>query len=566
MNISIDKTHFHKYAFDFKYDLGVLDYCRFLKSRYSWKEFSFSNKKWRFIKPEILVDIKDKYPRAVLDNESQMDYEMILSLMGREIPVEVIVKNVPVKTTTDFKAEGVKTTLRPYQQVGVEFFVKNGGRGYLSDQVGSGKSLQTLAYIAHTKKKKCLVVCPASVKWSWDGEVEKHTYMKSVVIDSKSLPKKMLGKEEIVIINYDILGKFIETINTVKWDVLVLDEQHYCKSTTAKRTKYVKAISKDIPSIICLSATPVLSRPIEMFTALNILDPLVWNNWYSYAKEYCGLKKTPWGIEAKGATNLDDLQVRTSKYFLRRRKEDILKDLPEQIYIDYPVQLDKVIKKEYNLAEEEFAVYLKKMKHKKDKDIQKIMQAEKLVKLGELRTLTTNGKIKATEELINNILESGEKIIVFSCYNEPLDYLHEKFKKESVILTGKSSEDEKRHAVDSFQNKKGIRIFFGGMKSAGVGITLTASSNVVFMDYSWVPADHEQAAGRQHRIGNKAQSVNIYQLFAKGTIDSFMKDLLSKKSAVVNKLVDNVDNKKSEKNLIKDLLNNIQEKYEIHGR
>ena len=118
-----------------------------------------------------------------------------------------------------------------------------------------------------------------------------------------------------------------------------------------------------------------------------------------------------------------------------------------------------------------------------------------------------------------------------------------------------------KKAIDKFQKNKTVKVFLGGMKSAGVGITLTSASNVLFIDYSWVPADHDQAADRIHRIGQKAKNVTIYQLFAQNTIDSYMQETLEKKKDLFKKLIeDNVENTNVKENMITDLLTIIAKK------
>lgn len=424
-----------------------------------------------------------------------------------------------------------------------------------------GKTLQVLSYIVHSNKKKSLVVCPAGVKWSWHDQVKQHTYLDATVIDSKSSIDD-IGFTDITIINYDILKKFIDPICKANFELLVCDESHMIKSQKALRTKAIKKISKSIPSTIFLSGTPILSRPVELFTALNIIDPSTWNNWYSFTRKYCNGKETRWGYDVSGASNIEELQQRIKKYFLRRTKSQVLKDLPKKIFIDYPVQMSPTFQKEYNTAEEEFASYLKNYKNKQDKEIKKAMTAEALIKIMELRQITTRSKVEHTEELINNILENDEKMIVFSSYNEPLEKLHEKYKKISVLFTGKTNEEDKRQAVKSFQEDKNIKIFFGGTKSAGSGITLTAATNTIFIDYPWTPADYMQAQDRNHRPGNNAESVNVYQMYTKEGIDHFMNKLLTKKKEIFDHLIDGkAPEGKKKKKMINELTKQITLKY-----
>ncbi len=321
------------------------------------------------------------------------------------------------------------------------------------------------------------------------------------------------------------------------------------------------AIARKSESLLMLSATPLMNRTIELYTALNLMDPEKWNDWYSYTKRYCNGHMGQWGYECKGSSNLDELKQNIDQYFLRRRKKDVLKDLPEKIYIKIPVKLDSKTQNEYNILEENLIEYLRDVKKKKNREIAKSLQAEKLIKIGELRQLTTKGKIRAAKELIDSILESGEKAVIFSVYNEPITELYESYKDVSVILTGKQSSSEKNIAANTFQSDPKKKLFLGGLKSAGVGITLTAATNVIFLDFSWIPADHIQGEDRIHRIGSESNSVNIYQFFSKDTIDEYMVGLLAEKRKIFDKLIDGVDTDKVDSgNMFGDIMKHLENK------
>lgn len=420
-------------------------------------------------------------------------------------------------------------------------------RSFLANGVvvhNSGKSLQALAYTAHAGLKKVLVLCPAVTKYNWRNEVSKWTYLKPFVIDSDMSEEDVslkIQKSEVVIINYDILKKFSEILKAVPFEIGILDECHYLKNRSATRSKYAKALVKRFPKIILLSGTPFLNRPIELFNPLNILDSKNWFDYYAYARRYCEGHMGRFGWDDKGASNIAELQERISPYFIRRSKQEILPDLPKKRFIDYPVQLDTETQRKYDMAEEEFGKFLIDIKKKTQAQAAKSLQAEKLVKLGALRQLASVGKIEISKEIIENIIENGEKVVVFSCYNSPIEELHKYFKDKSVLVTGKIGAEKRNDIVTEFQNNKDIKIFFGGIKSAGVGINLTAATNVLFVDYSWVPGDHSQAIDRIHRIGSTAKHIVIYQLYSKKTVDEYMYKLLKKKQLLFDQLIDGAE-------------------------
>ncbi len=431
-----------------------------------------------------------------------------------------------------------------------------------------GKTAQALGYIAYAGLKKSLIVCTASTKYSWEDEVVKWTKLRPFVVDAKDSGLELIdefNRHDVIIINYDLIKKNFDYLKVYAWEIIVLDEFQMIKNSQAQRTKLVKEIASGRSRVLLLSGTPMLSRPVELFNGLNLIDPYTWGSYYDYTRRYCAGHKGFWGWEAKGATHIDELQGRISKYFLRRKKEDILKELPPKNYIDVPVKLDKENMQDYVEAEDDMIEFLIDTKNKKRIKMSKGEndQANKLVKLNQLRQITSYGKVWAAKELIENLVDSDEKVLVFSVYHGPLNELQEAFGEElTCMITGETSAQERREIVREFQDPKSKKkIFLGGIKSAGVGITLTAASNVIFLDYSWVPADHDQAADRVHRIGQTASNVNIYQLFSKGTIDEDMKDILITKKKLFTRLIDSNNSEENKQlSLIDDLLKTIEAK------
>jgi SWI/SNF-related matrix-associated actin-dependent regulator 1 of chromatin subfamily A len=401
-----------------------------------------------------------------------------------------------------------------------------------------GKSLQALAYIAHENFSRSLIVCPASVKSSWVKEAKKWTKMSFVEIDSKTDLSKIPADINLWIVNYDVLKKHLNTLLKTRFDCVTADEVHMVKSRTAQRTKALMAIAKHVPHIVLLSGTPLLSRPVEMYTLLNMVDPRTWNNWYDFTRKYCGGHQGRFGYEVGGATNTEELHTRIKRHFIRRQKKDVLTQLPPKVRIDVPVQLSPEMAEQYSAAEEDLASFLMMYKGKQPAEVAKMVAAEQLAKLNVLRQITAIGKIPTASDLIESVLEAGEKILVFSSFMEPLRQLQEKYADCSVMITGETSVQDRGAIVTKFQEDPNTKIFFGGIRSAGVGITLTAASNVVFLDYAWTPADMLQAEDRVHRPSQEASSVNIYQLHAEGTIDGRLLKLLKQKQVIFDKVIE----------------------------
>lgn len=454
--------------------------------------------------------------------------------------------------------KNIKGKLYEYQKVGIEFLLNSGGRALLADSPGVGKTAQALGYVAHSGHKRTLIVCPASVKFSWEMEIEKWTKLKSFVVAPGTKLVDVPHNVHCVIINFDILKKHFNELMKYKWDALIVDESHLIKNPSAQRSKAIRAISRNIPNVIMLTGTPVLSRPIEIFNCLNMIDPVTWNNYYHFATRYCGGKQGYWGFEAKGATNLVELKERIGRYFLRRTKDEVLRELPPKNYIEVPIDMPNEHRREYDLVESNLVSYLRQ-KNKTTGEIAKSLAGEKLVKINLMREISTMAKIPATKELIDGILEAGEKVLVFSSFNAPLIKLHEEYSQNSVLLLGTTPISERGPMVKRFQEDPGTQIFFGGIESAGVGITLTAASNVIFLNLPWNPAHIEQAENRAHRPGAEYQSLNIYQIISHDSIDNFMKKLLSKKQNIINQVIE--DGPVNENNAIDAYIEELEAKY-----
>lgn len=542
MKIEPFKTKYHRFILTYNYAPDRVDFCKTLKESFGWERFSFfsqaSFKGWIFSDSLFVPVIAERFPEVQIDPDVEKIVRHEQEWTKKQKEKEDRIDLIKTKKDTDFSVKGLKKDLYAYQKVGVEFLVASGGRAIIADAPGLGKTAQALALVKHSNFKRTLVVCPASVKFSWENEVLKWTRLTSIVIDSKTNLSNIGSDINVWIINYDILKKHHEQLSKMRFDCIIGDECQLIKSTSALRTKAFRSISRDISHIVLLSGTPLLSRPSELYSLLNIIDQKTWNNWYDFARRYCAMHQTRWGLDVSGASNTEELHQRIKRYFIRRDKSEVLKELPPKNFISVPVKLEGEYSKKYDSAADDLAAYLRRYTDKDNPAIARSMAAEKLTKLNILRQLNSMGKISVATELIESILEAGEKVLVFCSFVEPLEELKRCFGEKAVILTGKTQIEERKNIVNKFQNDKDVSVFLGGIKSAGVGITLTAASNVIFLDYSWNPADHQQAQDRVHRPGQVAESVNIYQLFAMGTIDEDLKEMLGTKQDVFDRVIE----------------------------
>ena len=439
-----------------------------------------------------------------------------------------------------------------HQKVAIEKLLAN-NKFILADDMGLGKTTAAVIASMESGAKKVLIVCPASLKINWDREIKNYTDRKVLIVEGR----KWGSTFDYYIINYDILKNYHTTeksedsddyklLVNEKFDLAIVDEAHYVSNSTANRTRLLNDVLETIPRVWLLTGTPMTSRPINYFNLLKIVDSPLTLNWQSYVRRYCkgyqftvGNRKV-WNTS--GASNLDELRERTKSYVLRRMKTDIL-DLPEKIVTPVFVELSS------KMYDEELEEFTRISNDNKDKETLSVT----LNRLMKIRQLIAYEKIPYTCEIIDKCLDQGKKVIVFTNFTMSLDMLHEKYKKNSVILNGSMSKEKKQESVDRFQNEDKVKIFISNIIAGGVGITLTAGEVVVMNDLSFVPAHHSQAEDRAYRYGQQ-NSVLVYYPVFENTVEKIIYNILQKKKNVIDQVMGDGEYSES---FSRDLLKNL---------
>jgi len=438
----------------------------------------------------------------------------------------------------DIELPGTSGLLRNYQRTGVRFMDRTNGSMILGDDMGLGKTCQSLSYVAMTNRYPLLIVCPASLKLNWEREYDMWCFGREPVEILSGRKPHLIGAK-VAIINYDILSYWKTVI--MRWNPkqAIFDEVQYIKRTNnsvAARTKAAIQISRG-RSTIFLSGTPIKSRPYEFFNLLNLLDPEKFPSAHQFGARFCAPTRNHFSgyLEYKGATNLAELNALLKPLMLRRRKEDVLKELPPKQRIVVPLPVEFKYMKEYRDLES--AIRNNKATGREALQVRNKVEA--------LKQLAVKMKMKSAIDWIKDYLEDAEKLVVFTTHTAPLDQFMEVFGDIAVKVNGKVTGDKRQAAVDKFQNDPSCRLFFGNLQAAGVGLTLTAANATAHMEFGWTPADHTQGEDRVHRIGQKADSVFAYYMVASGTIDEWLMEILDDKQKVVDAVLDGVDTEES---------------------
>lgn len=438
--------------------------------------------------------------------------------------------------------------LYQHQEEGIKFLLSRNGC-ILADDMGLGKSIQSIIAAIESGAKKILIVCPSSTKINWDREIKVFSD-ETTIIDGKKF-----SDAKFTIINFDILKNFHTLVKKGKesehptihrqlanagFDLCIIDEAHYLKNNDSIRGKIMVelVVKHNIEKVWLLTGTPVANRPMDFFNLLKIIKSPIAQNWQHYATRYCegrkffrtlknGLKKQIWLTD--GASNLEELSSKTKNIVLRRLKTEVL-DMPDKVITPMYHLLDSKQKKQYEYLWEEY-ILAKKAIGKKVKEDQK-----DLVELILLRQFIAQQAIPYTIEMVENAIEMGRKVIVFTSFTEELNLIADHFGKAAVKHNGPMTNSMKQKSVDAFQTNDKIKVFVGNIKSAGVGITLTEGTVVIFNSFDWVTGNNEQAEDRAFRIGQK-NNVNVYYQLFDDTISTRMWDMLKNKKEVINTIL-----------------------------
>tara|TARA_R110001606_G_scaffold399171_1_gene581274 strand:- start:3203 stop:4891 length:1689 start_codon:yes stop_codon:yes gene_type:complete len=460
-------------------------------------------------------------------------------------------------------AKGFTYKPRQYQLEALGYALQKGSI-INGDDVGLGKTFESIMYAETTNSFPCLVVVPASVKYNWQEKWEEITGNKrkvSIIESKETKARKNNWKADVVVINYDIIGKKRGKGATLrfkelkkKWDMIIFDEAHFLKEKTSIRSRAAKMLVKDVEKIQLLTGTAIMSKPVEIWNLLVLVkrDGEIAKDWMQFITRYCGGYRGKFGWVTDGATNTLELnQKLRSVCYIRREKRDVLEELPavtKQV-IQMPITNISKIKRATN----DLIEYIRESKG--DKSAEKAQEAEHLVALSVLRKLAIEGKLKAIEGYLKDWKASGKKLVVFGIHREGLEYLATKF--NCQLIAGGTSSKDKLSIVKDFQVNEDI-FLFANMQSAGTGVDglQNICSNMLIIELPWRPSDLTQTIGRLDRSG-QTEAVTVSFMLSDQTVDEQMFEMLSSKEQVaeaVNKGIDISRQKSGLKQVLRKIL------------
>lgn len=435
---------------------------------------------------------------------------------------------------------GLKIEPFPYQKEGIAYALEK-KRCFFGDQPGLGKTLQAIGTAFIARAWPALVICPASLKINWQREWKKFTGKDAIILDDRNKNNWYRYYEmkccDVFITNYESLKKFfvedfaggVTRSMRLKPEAglfrcVIIDESHRCKSSKTQQSKICYKLCQGKEYRFLLTGTPSINGPKDLIEQLKIMGRL--DDFGGYKSFEQNFLQGP-----REASNLEMLNWRLwNTCFFRREKAKVLSQLPDKMR--QVVHMDITNRKEYGDAERDLLGYLSSYEHADDEKLRRAERGKVMVQMQKLRQIAARGKISAAVEFIHDIMDSGEKLIVFAFLKEVVLEIKKVFP-DAVTIVGDNSGQERQDAVDRFQNDPKCQLIICNYKSAGVGLTLTASSRVAFIEFPWTFADCEQAEDRAHRIGQK-DSVNCYYFLGKNTIDEDSWEIIQTKKDIAN--------------------------------
>ncbi|MBQ6518416.1 MAG: DEAD/DEAH box helicase [Anaerolineaceae bacterium] len=425
------------------------------------------------------------------------------------------------------------TDFKPYEhQVEGAHVLLKGKKYILADTMGLGKTFTSII-AAYNNPGRRLIITPASLKLNWKKEINRFGVPEENirVVSGKTFKEDIEGKEDWVILNYDLLRKLGGMMSPARWakqfKTAIFDEAHYCKAVNnrglpgSQRGTYALEIAKNIPNVYLLSGTPITNKTKDIYMLLKMIGSPIAEKWFVFATRYCDAHRNNFGWECDGASNREELNRRLRSCLLRRRTEDVL-TMPQKIRSFIPVEADL---REYNSLLNEYL-------QSKEEDSECALAA-----LGKLKQAVALGKVDNSCALISDLLENGKSVVVYTCYLDVVNKIEERFAGDCVRITGSVSADERQKAVEEFQAGK-KRVIVCTIAAGGVGLTLTKSDVVVFNDFDYTAANIRQAEDRIWRIGQKNRCSIFFVYADKCVLDETLCNMLNGKLSNMGVIVD----------------------------
>lgn len=464
--------------------------------------------------------------------------------------------------------------LRPFQKVAIEFIDCAGGNAIVADMTGLGKTWEAIGYIEY-KKLHAIIICPAAIKENWRRHIKNLTgedaYICKGSTPSRWDVEQLLSKKHrYVIINYDIFGKALdvsddpkkkedrflwpEILTAANYDVVVCDEAHKIKNTSANRTK--ATLHLDNIQWLFLTATPILNRPRELYSYLRLIRPGQYTSEDNFCNQYVFTDGT--------VRNVDRLRKSLSTIMIRRKREDVQKELPkiERIY-DWH-ELSNEARSRYDVALEGIYQQLQEF----DLSSEAINITGLLAQITRLKQIVAQDKVDRIADLALELVDSYEasaekvlgegKVVIFSGFKAVARGIGKRLGHEAVVFDGDTKQEDRQRYVDQFQSDPAIKFLVATGYVAGEGLDMTKAGYVIFSDFGWTPAYHQQCEGRVYGRLNECHGAVSYYVVGVDTIEEWIQEILARKLRIIEQIVEGNDSPDAGKSMGYELIKKMK--------
>lgn len=437
----------------------------------------------------------------------------------------------------------VTAKLRDYQELGVRWLSMlnhYGFGGILADDMGLGKTLQTIAFLSSvvTADSKILILAPSSLIYNWKEEFEKFApQMKVEVIYGlkASRDEIIASNPQVAITSYASFRQDVEQYEKNQYQYLILDEAQVMKNSQTKIAQYLRKF--DVPHTFALSGTPIENHVEELWSIFQIVLPGL----FPGKKEFKQLSP-------------ETISHYVKPFIMRRKKSEVLQELPDLIEMTYKNEL----------ADDQKTIYLAQLKQMQDRILsssEEELNRSKMEILSGLMRLRQicdtpslfledytgeSGKLDSLRELLEQIKDGNQRVLIFSQFRGMLDIIEKELdalKMTSFKITGSTPANERQDMTNAFNSGQGDA-FLISLKAGGVGLNLTGADTVILVDLWWNPAVEDQAIGRAHRMGQD-KNVEVYRMITRGTIEEKIQELQTSKRHLVSTILDGTETRSS---------------------
>ena len=444
--------------------------------------------------------------------------------------------------------------LRDYQLTGVKWLytlAKTGFGGILADEMGLGKTIQVIYYIKQMLKdnenNKFLIVVPTSLAYNWDHEFDSFgsNIKRKICVGNKDKRTKMLrnlNDTNVIITTYGLLREDEELYNNLNFNTMVIDEAQNIKNNMAGITKVVKKVNAETK--FALTGTPLENSILELWSIFDFIMPGYLASLTKFQSKY-KIKD----FDEDSEILIKGLSKQINPFILRRKKQDVVKELPDKLINDIYIELKDEQKKLYVAELERVKEEMEKIIETEGMNKARFLILQLLTKLRQIcidpsivydNYKDGSNKLEQLESIVNEYIKNNHKILIFSSFKTALNIVKEKLNKAKIktyMIDGSVPAKDRIEMVDNFNNNDDVKVFLIMLKSGGTGLNLATADVVIHLDLWWNPQAENQATDRAHRIGQK-NTVEVIHLITKGTIEEKILELQNKKRILSDKLID----------------------------